>query len=153
MPSKLSPDPHQRWVGFHAAVVRIRPTTSGERTAATWWVGKCVRVVKIRPTPECERAAATWWVGKCVRVVKIRPTDVGGWAGAGVGCCVRDPGLGSGHVFGGLGVDLDHFAFVYEERHLDLDSGLEGGWLGATAGSGVALQAGLGLDDFRFDRA
>ena len=53
----------------------------------------------------------------------------------------------------GTGVDPDLLALFDEERHLDGDAGLERGRLGAAAGGGVALDAGLGLGDLELDEA
>src|SRR3712207_880566 len=49
------------------------------------------------------------------------------------------------------GVDLDLLAVGDEQRHLDLQTGLERGRLRA-AGAAVALEAGLGVGDLQLDR-
>src|SRR5699024_3557694 len=54
-------------------------------------------------------------------------------------------------VVAGAGVDLGLLAGGQEQRDLDLQSGLHGGGLGATAGAG-ALQPGLGVGDLQRDR-
>src|SRR5699024_8704652 len=52
----------------------------------------------------------------------------------------------AGQVLAGAGVDLNDIAGLNEQRHLDLSTGLQGGWLGTTGGT-VALQARIGVLD------
>ena len=47
-------------------------------------------------------------------------------------------------------VYADHVALFDEERNLDLSACLEGGWLGGV-GSGIALEAGVGLGDLQLN--
>ena len=54
--------------------------------------------------------------------------------------------LYSGEILAGSGVDLDLVSGVNEERNLNLCACLNGSGLGC-AGSGVTLEAGLGLGD------
>ena len=52
------------------------------------------------------------------------------------------------HILAGSGVDPDLVAGVDEEGHLDLSAGLYGRGLGSV-GSGIALDAGLGVGNFK----
>src|SRR5687767_3843619 len=53
-------------------------------------------------------------------------------------------GSGAAGELPGLGVDLDLFALLDEERHVDLQAGLEFGDLGHAAAGRVPARAGLG---------
>ena len=59
--------------------------------------------------------------------------------------------LSSAHVLAGSGVNLNGFALVDEQRHLNLCSGLKNSGLGSI-GSGITLETGIGFGDNKLNK-